>query len=189
MVGVAFVACARRDNACTMLSTSDWDGVMFDIEDLSGSSSELTEAFANAFAAVQSCGLSVSITTSHNAPFATDDPQTAVDLVTQWLTDPNVDMISPQMYTSGNEDSPVLATTSTCHSANPPCDWSAYQGTSKKIVPSIVDSTHLAAVTQFFSDKGIDTQNSFVQWAQEQMQKKKTRQHKETKARHAKKHA
>ena len=38
-----------------------------------------------------------------------DSPEDAVLFVKSWVSDPNIDAISPQLYTDGNESSPDFA--------------------------------------------------------------------------------
>lgn len=49
---------------------------------------------------------------SHSAPYQTDTPEDAVAFVKAWCADPNVDILSPQLYSSGTERSPDF--TETC---------------------------------------------------------------------------
>lgn len=98
----------------SQITAAGYSGVVFDVEEVTGSSSVMVPAFASAFAACQAAGLSVVITTSHSAPYQTNTPATATALVTAWVQDTNVDVISPQLYSSGYETSPDFAETNSC---------------------------------------------------------------------------
>ena len=85
---------------------------MFDVEEVEGSSGTMVPAFAKAFAAVKRGGLRVAVTTSHSAPYQCDTPEDAVAFVKAWTADANIDILSPQLYSSGSESSPEYAETS-----------------------------------------------------------------------------
>ena len=54
------------------------EGVMFDVEEMQGSSGTMVPAFAHAFAAVKGAGLRVAVTTSHSELCQCDTPEDAV---------------------------------------------------------------------------------------------------------------
>ena len=62
---------------------------------------------------------------SHSAPYQCDSPDVAVSLVKAWVGDANLDILSPQLYSSGMEGAPQFDTTASC---SPSCSWSLYQG-------------------------------------------------------------
>ena len=66
----------------------------------------MVPAFKASFAKVKAAGLNVIVTTSHSAPYDCDTPETAIALVVAWVQDPNIDILSPQLYTTGFETSP-----------------------------------------------------------------------------------
>jgi len=139
-------------------------GVMFDVEIVSGTSTIMVPAFASAFKDLKAVGLKVGVTTSHSAPYMTDTPQVAVDLVKSWVKDSNIDLLSPQLYSSGNEGAPDFAETSNCKDAG--CTWDLYIGMIPKMVPSLVAESHYAATKTYFANKGITTEG-FFQWRQQ----------------------
>mmetsp|Transcript_12623 Transcript_12623/g.25746 ORF Transcript_12623/g.25746 Transcript_12623/m.25746 type:complete len:114 (-) Transcript_12623:34-375(-) len=110
-------------------------------------------------------GMEVIITTSHSAPYQTDDASVAVDLVKSWCNSENVDYLSPQLYSSGMEGSPELDETSSCINAG--CTWELYKPEvcNANFAPSIVDETHLEASINFFKQYGIEFAGYLV-WAQ-----------------------
>ena len=117
------------------LITPDYSGIIFDVEIANGAS-DLVVAFQETFKAAKAKDLQVGVTLPHTAPTVTDTPQIAIDLVTSWVQDENIDFISPQLYSVGNETLPNFGYTAQC---NPDCSWDLYKGLTPKFVPSIVD--------------------------------------------------
>jgi len=144
-------------------SSTGYDGVLFDVEIVYGSSSAVVPAFAAAFKGLKEGGLKVGVTTSHSAPYMTDTPQVAVDLVKSWVKDSNIDFLSPQLYSSGNEGAPDFAETNNCKAAG--CTWDLYIGMIPEMVPSLVEESHYNHTESFFSNLGIQTKG-FFQWKQ-----------------------
>jgi hypothetical protein len=118
---------------------------VFDIEHVIGSFYSMDFSFKNAFAKANEAGLAVVITTSHSGPYQTDSPQDAVDFVKSWVKDPNVDVISPQLYSSGYETEPDFDETSTAG-----LSWTLYIDSVARIVPSIIDERHYPEVQAYF---------------------------------------
>ena len=87
---------------------------MYDVEEVDGPASETVPAFAAAFADLKKAGLAVGVTVSHSAPYATDTPADAVALAKAFASDKNVDIISPQLYSSGTETAPQFDETASC---------------------------------------------------------------------------
>ena len=85
------------------INASAYDGVMFDVEEVVGPASTMVPLFGEAFAAIKKRGLLVGVTTSHSAPYQTDEPADAVAFVKAWVADPRIDVLSPQLYSSGSE--------------------------------------------------------------------------------------
>ena len=82
-----FCACAAVAKV-TAISSSVTDataagdeGVMFDVEEIQGSSGTMVPAFAKPFAPVKHVGFRVAVTTSHSAPYQCDTPEDAAALV------------------------------------------------------------------------------------------------------------
>lgn len=84
------------------IKSAGWDGLCFDVE-VCPPNVPFVEAFKNCFANCKKAGLIVFVTMSHLVPWGcqTGAGQGA-DLVNAWMSDPNVDYISPQLYTQGN---------------------------------------------------------------------------------------
>lgn len=64
-----------------LIPEANYSGVVFDVEEAVGNGEDLKEAFEETFLATKKMGLEVIITTSHSAPYQTDDASIAVDLV------------------------------------------------------------------------------------------------------------
>jgi len=151
--------------AAEYIKNTTYKGVIFDVEIVSGSSNNMVQAFAQAFKALKEEGLIVGVTTSHSAPYETDTPEVAVDLIKNWVQDSNIDFLSPQLYSSGMEGSPDFAETSNCKDYG--CTWDLYIGMVPKMIPSLVEESHYSATQTFFADIGITTEG-FFQWRQVQ---------------------
>merc|ERR1711881_697121 len=131
-----------------------------------GSAASMIPVFAAAFAAVKAACMTNAITVSHTAPYDTDTPQDATDFVTAFVKDANVDIISPQLYTSGNESQPDFAVTGNCASAG--CGWNLYRNmrSGMRLAPSIVNtSQYNAAKTHLKNNEQLDCSGYFV-WEQ-----------------------
>jgi hypothetical protein len=146
------------------INRSQYEAVMFDVEEVHGPSASLVPAFASAFAACRAQGLRVGVTTSHSAPYATDTPADAVAFVKAWAADPNIDILSPQLYSSGSEGAPEFAETDSCKDAG--CSWGLYKGSKARFAPSIVGPEQYEEVVSHFAALGI-TASGYFEWRQE----------------------
>ena len=142
--------------------------ICFDIE-LTMGEQDLVEAQERAFAACKAAGLLVMVTTSHSAPYAAGSEGSKIALTESWMKSDDIDIFSPQLYTSGMEESPDFDLTP-CREApsdEPPekarCTYERLKGMKAKWVPSLCSETHYEATKQFFEDMGIKT-HGFVQW-------------------------
>jgi len=150
------------------VTAKGFNGVMWDIEKVQGSASAMNPVFSSAFAAVKNAGLKNAITVSHTAPYDCDTPQDAVDFVKAFVQDANVDIISPQLYTSGWESQPDFAVTGFCSSLAEPCGWNLYQNARAglKVAPSIATSSQYDATKSHLkNEEQIETSGYFV-WQQ-----------------------
>jgi len=127
-------------------------GLVLDVEECD---SGLSSLFKDALAAAKAKGMLTMVTISHSAPYGCTDAPT---LMFTFFSDDNTDYLSPQMYTRGTEHSPELTET------RPGLLFDAYVLSKPAIVPSIVDGSHYAAVSDFFGAKGV-TLSGYVQWA------------------------
>ena len=135
------------------IMNAGFGGVCFDVE-RSHHESEMIPAMQVAFSSCKAAGLRVMVTTSHSAPVRYDTPPGAV--VDSWVANPDIDILSPQLYTSGKETSPEFDTSGGVA-------WSRWSGARAVILPSLVDGSHYAAAVAFFSSQGISV-GGYVQW-------------------------
>ena len=145
------------------IKAANYSGIILDVEEATGSAKELVPAFAAVLAAAKGEGLRTAVTTSHSAPYQCDSANDAVALVKAWVADPNLDILSPQLYSSGQEGSPQFDTTASC---SPACSWSLYKGFKGIFAPSIVEPSHYPATKAFFAATNVDT-GGFFEWKQE----------------------
>jgi hypothetical protein len=101
-----------------------WDGICFDVEVCTPNVSFI-KPFADCFAKCHAAKLKVLITISHTNPYACQSGKgQGTELVNSWITDTNVDFISPQLYSADGE---------TIYKS----DLSMFANAHAKIVPSI----------------------------------------------------
>ena len=150
------------------VKAAGFDGICFDIE-LTLGEQDLVEAQERAFAACKQAGLLVMVTTSHSAPYAAGSEASKIMLTESWIKSDDIDIFSPQLYTSGMEESPDFDLTP-CREApsdEPPekarCTYERLKDMKAKWVPSLCSEGHYGATKQFFEDIGIQT-HGFVQW-------------------------
>jgi hypothetical protein len=77
-----------------------------------------------------------------------------------FFTDSNIDFLSPQLYTTGNEGSNDFTTSGGVA-------WSEYAGRHAKIVPAIVSGNYYENARATFAQNGVTTVG-YVQWSQTQ---------------------
>ena len=120
-----------------------YSGVCFDVEQGSGT----VQNFTDAFIAVKNAGLTVMVTTSWYAPYGFSN---AAALASDWLNNPNIDILSPQLYHYGTETS---------------INWGSiderYKNCKAKLAPSIVDASMYADVKS-----KLPNAVGFFQWKQ-----------------------
>jgi hypothetical protein len=137
-------------------------GLCFDIE-LTVGDQDLVEAQERAFAACKKAGLLVMVTTSHSAPYAAGSEASKISLTESWVRSDDIDLFSPQLYTSGYEDGPELDITPCSEEEGGKCTYERLKDMKAKWIPSLSDASHYAAARAFFAAKGITT-HGFVQW-------------------------
>jgi hypothetical protein len=115
------------------IKKAGWDGLCFDVE-VCTPNIDLIKPFADCFAKCKAAGLMVIVTMSHLVPWGcVAGPGQGMNLVNSWIKDPNVDYISPQLYTEGT----ALETT----------DLSVFKDVPNKILPSIPYESDWAKLT------------------------------------------
>ena len=128
-----------------------YTGIAYDIEE---GDSGLASAFTTSFAAAKAKGFKVLVTVSHSQPYAISD---AAALMQVLLADPNVDIFSPQLYSTGYESVNDYTAVGT--------PWSAYAATKAAVVPSIVTASYYNDAVTYFAKQGVTLQG-YVQWSQ-----------------------
>ena len=146
---------------------------------------ELVPAFERAFAACKKAGLLVMVTTSHSAPcmcLGIDTPSSRcvticvgltvepppwtdaapsvsqkLAIVDSWAGSDNIDIFSPQLYTTGVEEDPEFTITQCGNTLEEgrTCTYERLKKMKAKWVPSLSKASHYPAVKKFFSEKGI----------------------------------
>lgn len=129
-----------------------YHGIAFDVEECA--SNGLEGAFGQAMGAAKGKGLAVLVTTSHAAPYGCGDAQT---LMRSFFNSPNVNIISPQLYTTGSESAPDFNT------GNKGIQWWEYGHTKAAIVPSVVSASQYGSVKWQFGQWGIHAAG-YLQW-------------------------
>jgi len=116
----------------------------------------LAQAFEGAFAAAKNKGMKVLVTVSHSAPYGCSD---AKALMTAFFGSSNIDVLSPQLYTSGTEKQ-------NDYTESGGVTWQDYKGAKAGVAPSIVTAGLYQSAQQFFQSNASVTLQGFVQWAQ-----------------------
>lgn len=128
-----------------------YDGIAFDVEE---GTTGLAGAFQQAFQSAKEKGLQVLVTISHSAPFGIKD---AAALMQSFFDDENIDLLSPQLYTTGKETENNYATSGGV-------TWLDYKNAKAAIVPSIVAADFYASAQEYFNKLGVNLQG-FIQWS------------------------
>ncbi len=131
---------------------SDYDGIAYDVEE---GESGLEDLFAASFLAAKNKGFKVLITVSHSAPYGISDAQ---QLMNSFFVDENIDILSPQLYTTGQE-------TANDYAISHNVTWADYKNAKASIVPSIVQASLYESAQKYFQENGV-TLNGYIQWKQ-----------------------
>src|SRR5262249_45165714 len=123
---------------------SGYRGIAFDIEECD---TGLAQKFHEAFVTAKNNHLQVLVTVSHTAPYGAAD---AKDLMTAFFADENIDYLSPQLYTNGNE-------TQNDYTESQGIKWTDYVGAKAAMAPSIVQADLYNNAHDFFLALGINT--------------------------------
>ena len=128
-----------------------YDGVAYDIEE---GAAGLSALFQQSFAACKSKGLLVLVSVPKSQPYGISDAETLMQSI---IADPNVDYLSPQLYTNGTEPENDYYFIGT--------PWTAYAASTARMVPSIVAASYYPDAVRYFAAQGI-TLTGYVQWKQ-----------------------
>ena len=99
-----------EEDGAETVKNAGFHGVCFDIE-LTVGEEDLVDAFERTFAILKKAGLLVMVTTSHSAPYAASSDRAKNLIVESWVRSNDIDIFSPQLYTSGSESTPELDAT------------------------------------------------------------------------------
>eukprot|EP01063_Lacrimia_lanifica_P023619 TRINITY_DN3123_c0_g1_i1.p1 TRINITY_DN3123_c0_g1~~TRINITY_DN3123_c0_g1_i1.p1 ORF type:complete len:793 (+),score=321.77 TRINITY_DN3123_c0_g1_i1:52-2430(+) len=132
-----------------------YKGISFDIEECGDVIAPAQ--FAAVFAASKAAGLQNLVTMSHSVPYGCKNGN---DLVREWIQDANVDIISPQLYTSGNEAHPDYTAVGV--------QWKEFiaRPASQRFAPSIPNAKQYDEMKAHFAKLGL-TSDGFIQWQQQ----------------------
>lgn len=132
--------------------TAGYHGLCYDVEE---GDSGLAGAFRDSFAACRRNGLKVLVTVSHSAPYGIGD---ANALMQSFFSDGNIDILSPQLYTTGNEGSNDYSTTAGVQ-------WESYANTRAAVMPAITKCGLYDDAKHVLGRSGIKV-TGFIQWQQ-----------------------
>ncbi len=138
------------NNAAANGDFAGYDGIAYDIEDATFG---IHEDFSESFKAVKAAGFKVLVSVSHSAPYGAPD---AGYLMGCLLDDENVDFMSPQLYTNGDETENDYADTL--------YPWVGYVGKKAALIPSIVTANLYPSAVDYFNGQNI-TLEGYIQWA------------------------
>lgn len=139
-------------NAINNNEFSNYDGIAFDVEE---GDSGLESDFAASFLAAKNKGFKVLVTVSHSAPYGISDAQ---QLMNSFFVNENIDILSPQLYTTGQEIANDYAIS---HNVT----WAEYKKAKASIVPSIVQASFYESAQKYFLETGVIL-GGYIQWKQ-----------------------
>lgn len=143
---------AGIDAAISSGRVSAYSGIVYDVEE---GDSGLADAFANSFALAKAHGFTVLVTVSHSAPYGISD---AGSLMDSFLSSSNIDYISPQLYTTGEEPANDYATVQGYA-------WENYANSQPAVVVSIANASLYDDAVNFFQGIGVSL-SGYIQWQQ-----------------------
>lgn len=138
--------------AITQGQIKGYDGIAYDVE---VADANLGSQFANSFEAAKACGFKVLVTISHSAPYDVADKD---QLMKSFFINPHIDILSPQLYSKGDESHNDYALTS-----GSSITWRDYASAKAAIVPSIVHASYYEAAKIYFKNQGVEL-SGYLQW-------------------------
>ena len=144
------------------ISQAGFEGIIFDAENIvQEPGTDMVVAFQKTTAALKAANFSVGITTSHSAPISCSGC-VAGDLVLGWVADPNIDILSPQLYSGGS--TLELVPTASCQDDTPACTWNLWENSTAPIVPSIPYADNFDKAQDYFLANYSITFGGYIQW-------------------------
>lgn len=128
---------------------AEYQGVAYDVE---VGSAGLAGAFAESFAVAKGAGLQVLVTVSHSAPYGIAD---AAELMAAFFADANIDFLSPQLYTKGDE-------TANDWAISAGVTWEQWASAKAAVVPSIVTASLYPDAESTLQTYGVATRGYLV---------------------------
>lgn len=130
---------------------AEYQGIAFDVE---VGDSGLAGDFENLFSVSTDKGFENLVTVSHSKPYGIHDGTT---LMRSFLTNENIDFLSPQLYTTGKEPANQYIAYGV--------RWSEYAQAKAAVIPSIVNGSYYEDAVQYFALQGVTLQG-YIQWQQ-----------------------
>jgi hypothetical protein len=141
---------AALTDAINQGELSQYDGIAYDVEEgMSG----LSQDFKTSFEVAKARGFKVLVTVSHSAPYDIGD---AAVLMDTFFDDTNIDILSPQLYTTGEESKNDYDIS---HGVN----WAAYARCKAAVVPSLVTASLYPSAQAYFAQQGVELKG-YIQW-------------------------
>jgi len=140
------------DSNITRIKQAGWDGIVYVIKE---GDPGLSNAFAKSFANAKAEGLSILVSVSNSQPYRIPD---ASLLMTGFISDSNIDYLSPQLFRSGNEPENDYTDKGTT--------WASYTSAKAKFVPSVVNFVRDCPTAASYFDQFRIQVYGCVQWAQ-----------------------
>ncbi|MDN3611521.1 LysM domain-containing protein [Vibrio ostreicida] len=129
-----------------------YHGIAYDIEIADAG---LNEQFSMSFNLAKKLGYKVLVTVSHSAPYDDSDRDS---LMSSFFANEDIDILSPQLYSSGIEPANDFSITSGSN-----IRWQDYASAKAKIVPSIVHGSYYPNAKQKFKTYGVELAG-YIQW-------------------------
>jgi hypothetical protein len=148
----SLTALTNLDVGVSSNQLAEWDGIVYD---LVRGDSGLASAFVASFANAKSHGFLVLITFPHSQPFRFSD---ASLLMQSFLSNSNIDYLSPRLYTQGTETENDYAAIGTA--------WYSYASSRAQLIPSVVLGTRdYPQASKYFSQNYGISLYGYIQWA------------------------
>ena len=138
------------NNAIRTNQFKNYTGLAYDVE---VGDPGLAADFSQSFAFARKNNLKVLVTISHSAPYGIADQ---VELMEQFITDDNINFLSPQLYTHGDEKENDYA--------DPLFPWTSYRECKADILVSIVTADLYQNAQSYFEKLDIELKG-YIQWA------------------------
>eukprot|EP00171_Calliarthron_tuberculosum_P000003 IDg3t1 len=130
-------------------------GIVYDVEE---GDAGLSRHFAHSFRLARLHRLRVIVAVSHTAPYGMDD---TVTVMRHFLSDPNIDVLSPMMYASGTIN--YCRTSNSLSTSFWKVPWSYFRHSRAIVVPSLLHPHDYGRAQRFLRRHGVTTQG-YIAW-------------------------